>query len=132
MTDNEKAASVAGLWEPNRPCKLQIARNDGGIFCGYCGSRHPTHGNCAPEEGTKIAARIDRGWKHDIPAPNMHDPANLWRAFVYLWEHDIDIYRFKDPVDALLSTLVARYDAEHESQGRNKGDESPTDSSIKE
>lgn len=102
MTENEKAAIAAGLWEPGRAC--------------------------------------DKGWKtcfhgrgnslligdHDIPAPDMRDLANLWRA---LENRKLEIFRrnglwlcigrdFTQAVapsmsDAVFAALVALYENEH-------------------
>src|SRR5882724_12082656 len=104
MTDNEKAAIAAGLWGPGQKC------------CGCNSMRHVVSDHC--EFLTH---------PHDLPAPDMHDPANLWRALGHLppkydWtllrgacrirRTDNPLHCLVDKPD-LLRALVALYDAEH-------------------
>jgi len=108
MTDNEKAAIAAGLWEPEA-----------------C----PEHQRGAPTDCYATE-----------PAPDMHDPANLWRALENLRQRGIrtrveadleqplwgcefrtvpddeqigEVGLARSVANAVFAALVALYDAEH-------------------
>lgn len=102
MTDNEKAAIAAGLWEPRQREQCQMGPP------------------CSHES-------------HPIPCPDMHDPANLWRALetllarewiVSLWRHTVMMARAGSPDafirrDSMFAALVALYDDEHKSSPKH-------------
>jgi len=90
MTDNEKAAIAAGLWTPGQRC------------------------GCEDRPG-----HTHRDECFVLAAPDMHDPANLWRAL----EHPkskaevivvINEYRNRDIAKFVFAALVALYDADAE------------------
>lgn len=109
MTDNDKAAIAAGLWDGvTAHCR------------GWNGCSHEEsceHGSVMP---------------HDVGAPDMHDPANLWRTISIMQDRGYCVYFELDPLECslfqpypkvadrglirrpdLFSALVALYDAEH-------------------
>lgn len=108
MNDNSKAAIAAGLWEPGEQC------------------------------GASNNERCNHDYWHDHetdnPAPDMHNPANLWRALEnrklgFYWNALHDIWVIIKPLDektlpirladnpnlvgAAFAALVTLYDAEH-------------------
>src|SRR6185437_10793860 len=96
MTDNEKAAIAAGLWN---------------------GDTRPLH-DWRACGGHTADCRED--------APDMHDPANLWRALAWLrnygWTITFGFARMtmahpdfikRVDADTLFDALVALYNAEH-------------------
>jgi hypothetical protein len=110
MTDNEKAAVAAGLWEPRKE------------MC-----RRPVNRPCISHGGV-VGEHLRTG--RSQPAPDMHDPANLWRALEKLkpdiirgdkeWlceisdSHFTKIERCHDTLaGAIFTALVALYEAEH-------------------
>ena len=72
MNDNDKAAIAGRVWEPGQMCEgRNLATTP--KRCHYC--------------GTIVEGRKRGEWKpwdeyskHEKGAPDMHDPANLWRA----------------------------------------------------
>lgn len=109
MTDNEKAAIAAGLWEPHE------------CYCHGKGE-YRMHNDHRRKYGPV---------SHPADCPDMHEPANLWRA---LENRKLDVgFRFggwfcdsgpqlieegdgrfhKTLSDAVFAALVALYDAEH-------------------
>jgi hypothetical protein len=88
MTDNERAAIAAGLWEPHL-CEAPWWYDYQGQICMTHGKRET----------------------HNTPAPDMHDPANLWRALENRPSLGKIVVKFDR--DDMFGLLVALYDAEH-------------------
>ena len=124
MNENEKAAIAARLWEPGRRCNstetARVPEQDTSSIYGIawrCSCGRITHADPWLRD-------------HEVPAPDMHDPANLWRA---LENRKLSI--FYNPVRkrwevterehvkwlgddesltiAMFAALVALYHAEH-------------------
>ena len=104
LTENEMAATAAGLWEPNQPCR-GYNWNCSEKACHLCGFVMP-----ARKRGERMTEACG---KHDKAAPDMHDPANLWRALENRGAELDEIEPIIFTPEWLFAALVALYKAEH-------------------